>query len=328
MFYLLLTIFYLLLWQCAVRLLGKLLQCALAREAAFVGELPRGIVGNVFVLADLQLALPVRRRTLDVRQERRRASEHRLLLLAVRAPERAVEHGALVLQALREPVEVARPRPDENRHAGARDDEQKDTEPKYERAFLHPSSIAYNPALSTSRAFGANGARERAGYNALMPQKEHIDRDFLLQIVQPALIGLIDGSVSTLAPLFAAAFASQDPRIAFLVGTAAAIGAAVSMAFAEALSDPGYQTGRGHPMIRGSIVGATTFFGGIFHTLPFLLPDFTSALYLAYAVVGIELLLIGYARYYYFKASFWFSVAQVVFGGALVFLAGVLIGSA
>ncbi|MEK7133532.1 MAG: VIT1/CCC1 transporter family protein [Patescibacteria group bacterium] len=157
---------------------------------------------------------------------------------------------------------------------------------------------------------------------------EDVDRSFLLKVVQPSLVGLIDGSISTLAPLFAAAFASNSPHIAFLVGTAAAIGAAISMAFAEGLSDTGEHTGRGHPAIRGSIVGAATFVGGIFHTLPFLLSDMTMALYLAYLVVGIELLAIGYIRYRYFKMGFWSSIAQVVFGGALVFMAGIFIGSA
>lgn len=157
---------------------------------------------------------------------------------------------------------------------------------------------------------------------------EDVDRAFLLKIVQPALIGLIDGSISTLAPLFAAAFASGNTHIAFLVGTAAAIGAGISMAFAEGLSDTGEHTGRGHPFMRGSIVGVTTFAGGILHTLPFLLPDLTAALYLAYLVVGIELVAIGYIRYHFFKLSFWLSIAQVVFGGALVFLAGILIGNA
>lgn len=158
--------------------------------------------------------------------------------------------------------------------------------------------------------------------------QEHIDRKFLLQVVQPALIGLIDGSVSTLAPLFAAAYASNNPHVAFLVGAAAAIGAGISMAFAEGLSDTGEHTGRGHPFIRGSIVGITTFFGGILHTLPFLLPSMDAALYLAYAIVAIELLAIGYIRFHYFKLSFWLSVVQVVFGGALVLAAGILIGSA
>jgi len=161
-----------------------------------------------------------------------------------------------------------------------------------------------------------------------MTEQEHIDRNFLLQVVQPGLVGLIDGSVSTLAPLFAAAFASHSSHIAFLVGTAAAIGAGISMTFAEALSDTGEHTGRGHPFVRGGIVGIMTFVGGIFHTLPFLIPDFATALYIAYFVVGLELVSIGYIRYHFFKTSFLFSVVQVVFGGALVFLAGILIGSA
>ena len=158
--------------------------------------------------------------------------------------------------------------------------------------------------------------------------QEHIDRAFLLKVVQPGLVGLIDGSISTLAPLFAAAFASHSTHIAFLVGTAAAVGAAISMAFAEGLSDTGEHTGRGHPVMRGLIVGGMTFVGGIFHTLPFLFTDLSLALYLAYFIVGIELISIGYIRFHFFKLSFWLSVVQVVFGGALVFLAGILIGSA
>ncbi len=162
-----------------------------------------------------------------------------------------------------------------------------------------------------------------------MPENQKaIDHAFILRIVQPGLVGLIDGSVSTLAPLFAAAFASHNPHIAFLVGTAAAIGAAISMTFAEALSDTGEHTGRGHPFVRGGIVGLMTFVGGIFHTLPFLLSDLTSALYLAYAVVSLELIAIGYIRFHFFKTSFWFSLVQVIFGGVLVFLAGIFIGSA
>lgn len=157
---------------------------------------------------------------------------------------------------------------------------------------------------------------------------EDVDRAFLLKVVQPSLVGLIDGSISTLAPLFAAAFASHDPHITFLVGSAAAIGAAISMAFAEGLSDTGEHTGRGHPAIRGSIVGAATFIGGIFHTLPFLVPDLNTALTLAYIVVAVELIVISYIRFHYFKLSFWSSIAQVLFGGVLVFLAGILIGSA
>ncbi|HEY4487891.1 MAG TPA: VIT family protein [Candidatus Paceibacterota bacterium] len=157
---------------------------------------------------------------------------------------------------------------------------------------------------------------------------EDVDRKFLLQIVQPGLIGLMDGSISTLAPLFAAAYATGDPHIAFLVGTSAAVGAAISMAFAEALSDTGEHTGRGHPFIRGGIVGLMTFVGGILHTLPFLIPHLATALALAYFVVAIELVAIAYIRYRYFKTSFWLSVVQVVLGGVLVFLAGLFIGSA
>ncbi len=151
---------------------------------------------------------------------------------------------------------------------------------------------------------------------------------FILQYVQPGLLGLMDGSVSTLAPLFAAAFATQSAHIAFLIGLSAAIGAAISMGFAEALSDNGVHTGRGHPFRRGLITGFMTFFGGILHTLPFLLGNLHQALYLAYFIVGIELITIAYIRNRYFKMSFALSVVQVVFGGLLVLLAGALIGSA
>ena len=153
-------------------------------------------------------------------------------------------------------------------------------------------------------------------------------KDFVLKVVQPALIGLMDGSVSTLAPVFAIAVASKDTRFAFLVGLAAAIGAAISMAFSEGLSDDGSLTGRGGPVLRGAITGIATFVGGIMHTLPFLLPDVGVALYVAFAVVGLELLVISYIRYRYFAMSFWMSAFQVILGGALVFGSGVLIGSA
>jgi erythrin-vacuolar iron transport family protein len=158
--------------------------------------------------------------------------------------------------------------------------------------------------------------------------REHIDRAFLLKVVQPGLAGLMDGSVSTLAPIFAAAFATHEAHTAFLIGTAAAVGAGISMAFAEALSDTGEHTGRGHPIVRGMIVGGMTFLGGILHTLPFLLSNLNEALYLAYTVVGAELLAIAFIRYRYFKMNFFLSALQVVFGGALVLAAGLLIGSA
>ncbi len=154
------------------------------------------------------------------------------------------------------------------------------------------------------------------------------DVSFLLQVVQPGLAGLMDGSVSTLAPIFAAAYASHSSHVALLIGLSAAVGAGISMAFAEALSDTGEETGRGHPFMRGAIIGAMTFVGGIFHTLPFLISNLTAALYLAFFVVGLELIAIAYIRYHYFRMRFWLSVLQVILGGGLVLGAGLLIGSA
>jgi VIT1/CCC1 family predicted Fe2+/Mn2+ transporter len=149
----------------------------------------------------------------------------------------------------------------------------------------------------------------------------------LLQIVQPGLAGLMDGSVSTLAPIFATAFATHQSHTTFLVGSAAAVGAGISMAFSEGLSDDGSLTGRGNPILRGSITGFMTAVGGIMHTLPFLLPSVQLALTLAYFVVGCELILIAYVRYRFFASSFWVSAVEVIVGGMLVFAAGVLIGS-
>jgi erythrin-vacuolar iron transport family protein len=150
---------------------------------------------------------------------------------------------------------------------------------------------------------------------------------FVLQTVQPGLAGLMDGSVSTLAPIFAAAFATHKPHIAFLVGVSAAVGAGISMAFAEGLSDDGVLTGRGHPFRRGVIIGAMTFLGGIFHTLPFLLSSFHTALIVASVVVGLELMAISYIRYHYSNMPFWRSIAMVMLGGSIVFTAGILIGA-
>jgi erythrin-vacuolar iron transport family protein len=155
--------------------------------------------------------------------------------------------------------------------------------------------------------------------------KQH-DSKFVLQTVQPALLGLMDGSVSTLAPIFAAAFATGNPRIAFLVGASASIGAAISMGFSEAMSDDGELTGRGHPIRRGVITGFMTFIGGILHTIPFLISDLSTALTVAYFFVGVELIAIAYIRYHYFNMKFWLSVVQVIVGGLLVFVSGVVIG--
>jgi rubrerythrin len=152
-------------------------------------------------------------------------------------------------------------------------------------------------------------------------------RLFVLQIVQPGLAGLMDGSVSTLAPVFAAAFATKSSWTAFLVGLAASVGAGISMAFAEALSDDGSLTGRGRPMLRGSVTGLMTAAGGIGHTLPFLIADFRIAMTIAVAVVAVELAAISYIRHRYMDTPLLSAAFQVVLGGVLVFLTGILIGS-
>ena len=153
-------------------------------------------------------------------------------------------------------------------------------------------------------------------------------RLFVLQVVQPGLAGLMDGSVSTLAPVFAAAFATRSSSTAFLVGLAASVGAGISMGFAEALSDDGSLTGRGHPWARGLVEGVMTTAGGIGHTLPFLIPDFKVATGAAVIVVACELAAISYIRHRYMDTPFLSAAFQVVIGGVLVFLTGILIGSA
>jgi erythrin-vacuolar iron transport family protein len=152
-------------------------------------------------------------------------------------------------------------------------------------------------------------------------------RMFILQYVQPGLAGLMDGSVSTLAPLFAAAFATRNTWSTFLVGLAASIGAGISMAFAEALSDDGSLTGRGTPVVRGAVCGAMTTIGGLGHALPYLIPHFYVATALACAVVAVELVLISWIRMRFMDTPFLQAAFQVVVGGVLVFLAGILIGS-
>jgi len=159
-------------------------------------------------------------------------------------------------------------------------------------------------------------------------EEEANRRLFVLQVVQPGLAGLMDGSVSTLAPVFAAAFATHNPRDAFVVGLAASIGAGISMGFAEALSDDGSLTGRGHPWTRGFICGLMTALGGIGHTLPFLIPDFRAAMTAAMLVVVIELGVISWVRHRFMDTPALSAALQVGLGGILVFIAGVLIGSA
>jgi rubrerythrin len=171
----------------------------------------------------------------------------------------------------------------------------------------------------TAEARAGQGGREEAATER---------RLLVLQVVQPGLAGLMDGSVSTLAPLFAAAFATQRSHDALLVGLAAAIGAGISMGFAEALSDDGRISGRGRPWIRGLITGLATAVGGLGHALPFLIPEFRTATAVAIAVVVVELAAISWIRTRFMDTPFLRAAFQVVIGGVLVFLSGVLIGSA
>jgi VIT1/CCC1 family predicted Fe2+/Mn2+ transporter len=149
---------------------------------------------------------------------------------------------------------------------------------------------------------------------------------FVIQKVQPGLLGLMDGSVSTLAPIFATAGLTSQPIKAFYVGLAASLGAGISMGLAEALSDDGKVTGRGSPIIRGAITGLGTSIGGMLHTLPFLLPDIHSALHLAYMVVVFELLAIAVIRYWFMKTPLWSTILQVIIGGGIVFGIGIFLG--
>jgi erythrin-vacuolar iron transport family protein len=150
------------------------------------------------------------------------------------------------------------------------------------------------------------------------------EHTFLLQRVQPAMVGLIDGSLSTLAPIFAVALASHDTRYAFIAGLATSLGAAISMGFSEALSDTGELTGRGSPVMRGAITGVGTFLGGILHTLPFLIPRYHVALFFAVAVVGFELLALAYFRWRFFSDTFVRALGIVTFAG--IAIAGISAG--
>ena len=156
-----------------------------------------------------------------------------------------------------------------------------------------------------------------------------VDRHFVLRTVQPALLGLADGSISTLAPLFAAAVATQESHIALLVGLSAAIGAAISMGVSEALSDDGSLTGRGGPLRRGIVTGLGTLVGAGGHSLPFIIPDYHTALTVAIVVVALELLAIAWVRWRWFPGtSVASSIAQVTLAGAVVFGVGIVFGGA
>jgi hypothetical protein len=152
-------------------------------------------------------------------------------------------------------------------------------------------------------------------------------KGFILQKVQPGLLGLMDGAVSTLAPIFAAAGLSGKAQSAFLVGLAASLGAGVSMGLAEALSDDGTMTGRGNPLLRGAITGVATAIGGMLHTFPFLIPNISVALNIAYTVVVFELLGIAFIRYRFMKSGLAVTIGQVIVGGGIVFAIGIWLGN-
>src|SRR5712691_4163671 len=203
----------------------------------------------------------------------------------------------------------------------------------YERAVGHVSDAAVRKLLGdlaeVERRHYATAESLQETITPVVQKKEEEAqrRLFVLQIVQPGLAGLMDGSVSTLAPVFAAAFATKSSWDAFLVGMAASVGAGISMAFAEALSDDGSLTGRGHPWIRGLVCGLMTTAGGVGHTLPFLIADFRIAFSVALVVVAIELGVISYIRHRYMDTPLLSAALQVVLGGTLVFIVGILIGS-
>jgi rubrerythrin len=178
----------------------------------------------------------------------------------------------------------------------------------------------YDIAEEMDEAQKKSGAREK--------EDDSERRKFVLQIVQPGLAGLMDGSVSTLAPVFAAAFATHLSWTAFLVGMAASLGAGISMGFAEALSDDGVLSGRGHPWLRGPVCGLMTTAGGVGHTLPFLIANFHLAMAIAMAIVAVELAVIAWIRHRYMDTPLLAATFQVVVGGVLVFIVGILIGSA
>ena len=154
------------------------------------------------------------------------------------------------------------------------------------------------------------------------------EHTFLLQRVQPAMIGLIDGSLSTLAPIFSVAIVTHKPHYAFIAGVATAIGAGISMAFSEGLSDTGELTGRGSPLMRGSITGVGTFIGGILHTLPFLIPHYEAALISAIIVVALELVVLAWLRWRFFEVGFVRALASVTLGGVVIAVVSAALGSA
>ncbi|HEX8323682.1 MAG TPA: ferritin family protein [Tepidisphaeraceae bacterium] len=227
---------------------------------------------------------------------------------------------------------VLRRGPDSIREMAAAMEEQ--TRAFYEKAAGRTTDAGVRQLLNSladeerrHSAYAADLNREHAA-TAQVSEAETERRRFVLQIVQPGLAGLMDGSVSTLAPLFAAAFATGDSMDAFRVGMAASVGAGISMGFAEALSDDGALTGRGKPLLRGVVCGLMTTAGGIGHTLPYLISDFRVATGVAIVVVVFELVAISLIRNKYMDTPLLSAAFQVIVGGILVFLAGYLIGVA
>jgi rubrerythrin len=204
----------------------------------------------------------------------------------------------------------------------------------YQRAASRTSDAAIRKLLGDLAAAEAEHESAAARIEAdRLPDATRASEDadaqrrFVLQIVQPGLVGLMDGSVSTLAPVFAAAFATHVPMNAFLVGMAASIGAGISMGFAEALADDGKLSGRGAPLLRGAVCGLMTFGGGVGHTLPYLIPHFVTATVVACIVVVIELLSIAWVQWRFMATPPLAAAAKVMLGGGLVLAAGILIGS-
>jgi rubrerythrin len=205
----------------------------------------------------------------------------------------------------------------------------------YEAAIARTSDAAVRQLLGdlaaeeTKHYDLAESMEEKQKTSGVRKEEDELERRrFVLQVVQPGLAGLMDGSVSTLAPVFAAAFATHQSRDAFLVGMAASIGAGISMGFAEALSDDGILSGRGRPWTRGLVCGLMTTAGGIGHTLPFLIASFYSAMSVAVAIVAVELAVIAWIRHRYMDTPLLSATFQVIVGGVLVFIVGILIGSA
>src|SRR5580704_2366777 len=204
----------------------------------------------------------------------------------------------------------------------------------YERAMEKTSDASTRKLLGDlaeiereHSSFAASLEEKHLGTDARAEEERSSRRLFVLQIIQPGLAGLIDGSVSTMAPIFAAAFATHKTHDAFLVGLAASIGAGISMAFSEALSDDGSLTGRGKPVFRGFVTGLMTAAGGLGHNWPFLIANFHVAFIAALIVVALELAIISYVRHRYMDTPLLSSTFQVVVGGVLVFIVGILIGS-